>query len=258
MGKQLVRIIRRGVMRGSAVGAVMLLVVVGVPATTFAASQQLYLSPNSYTQTLGSEFDVPIRLNTTTPVDAVTVTVTFNPKLLQYVSVDATASAFPISLWSQSGNGNVSIDRGILGGTVNTDSLVATVRFKALTPIAYTHIALKGNTTYGGKFTNPATANARVVIEDTKAPEVYSLKPASGTKSSTSFSISAAARDNIKTVKTEIYIDDKLVHTNAAWNISYTWDIRPSNVTKGVHTVTAKAYDAAGNISTASVTLHKM
>lgn len=260
MGKQSVRItVRRKAWQGALIAATSLLVMLGMPAAAFAASsQQLYLSPNSYTPALGSEFNVPIRINTTTPVDGVTATVTFNANLVRYVSVDATGSAFPLALSTQTAAGSVTIDRGILGGTVNADSLVATVKFKALAPTAYTALGLKGNTTYQGDYTNPALVGAKVVIKDTGAPEVYALKPADGTKSSTSFSIGAASRDNTKVVKTEIYIDGNLVQTATAWNIYHTWDIRSDTIAKGAHTVTAKAYDAAGNVGTASVTLHKL
>lgn len=229
-----------------------------IPMTSYAATaQQLYLSPNTYTPALKSEFVVPIRINTTTPVDAVTATLAYNPKLIQYVSVDATGSAFPISIYTQTSSVSVTIDRGIFSGTVNTDSLVASIKFKALAPTDYTKITLTGNATYAGEYTNPALLSAKVVIKDLEAPTVYALKPAEGTRSTTSFSIGAASRDNVRIVKKEIYIDGALVHTGTAWNIYYTWDVRSDSVAKGAHTVTAKAYDPSGNVGTSSVTLYK-
>lgn len=264
MGKQLVKTTVSNTLRQLGIaGTIALLVMACLPSTSYAASQQLLLSPSSYTPALGSEFSVPIQLNTTTAVDGVTATLAYNPKLIQYISVDATSSVFPVALPTQVGTSSVTVNRGIFSGTVNTNGQVASVKFKALAPTNYTKITLTGNTTFEGEFTNPSLGSAQVVIKgsanaDTEKPIIKALKPVDGTKSATSFSLGAASWDNVRISKMEFYIDGALVKSGTASTLYHTWNVQSSSIAKGAHTVTVKAYDPSGNVGTASVTLHKM
>jgi hypothetical protein len=105
---------------------------------------------------------------------------------------------------------------------------------------------------------NTGTANITVTVSnaaDTVAPAVIISSPTSGSKIGTKVSIKATASDNIGVTKMEIYIDGALNSTSNSGSISYSWN--SAKVSKGTHTITVKAYDAAGNIGFASVNVSK-
>ena len=84
------------------------------------------------------------------------------------------------------------------------------------------------------------------VAGDTVAPAVSVAGPANGATVGGSVTLSAGASDNIGVTRIEISIDGAVVLSTNQGSVSYTWDTaREAN---GSHTVTAKAYDAAGNV----------
>jgi len=91
---------------------------------------------------------------------------------------------------------------------------------------------------------------------DTIAPTVAITSPAIGATVGTSAIISIAASDNVGVSRIELYIDGTLVTSKAGLtNLAYAWNTR--KVTTGAHTLTAKAFDAAGNSGTTSMTVYK-
>jgi len=77
--------------------------------------------------------------------------------------------------------------------------------------------------------------------------------PASGATLSGPVTVSATASDNVGVAKVEFYLDNTLQATDTSSPYSWSWNTTSS--TNGSHTVTAKAYDAAGNTASASVTV---
>jgi hypothetical protein len=69
-------------------------------------------------------------------------------------------------------------------------------------------------------------------------------------------SIAASGTDNIAVTKMEIYIDGALKASSTTGSISFGWSVNKT-VKAGSHTITVKAYDAAGNIGQSSVTVTK-
>ncbi len=89
-------------------------------------------------------------------------------------------------------------------------------------------------------------------VADTIPPTVSISSPISGTTlSAANVTITASASDNVKVTKVDILIDGVRVATDTATPYTYKWNIRKTPV--GAHTISAKAYDAAGNTSTASI-----
>lgn len=84
------------------------------------------------------------------------------------------------------------------------------------------------------------------VANDLLAPTVSLTSPSDYTTVAGSVSISAAASDNVGVAKVEIFLDDVLLAATNIAPYSYNWDTK--SVANGVHTVTAKAYDAMGNL----------
>jgi hypothetical protein len=81
---------------------------------------------------------------------------------------------------------------------------------------------------------------------DTTAPSVS----ASESGSSGTITLSASASDNVGVTKVEFYVDGALKGTDTTSAYSVTLD--STTLANGTHTLTAKAYDAAGNVATSS------
>lgn len=80
---------------------------------------------------------------------------------------------------------------------------------------------------------------------DTSPPVVAITSPADGAGVTGSITVSASASDNIGVSKVELYLDGVLFAADALAPYTFTWDTTKSS--DGVHTLTARAYDAAGN-----------
>jgi YD repeat-containing protein len=97
----------------------------------------------------------------------------------------------------------------------------------------------------GGNITTSATVS---VIKDATAPTVSITSPAANAVVSGTVTINATAADNIAVAKVEFYIDGVLLSTDLTSPYSASWNTVSATV--GIHSLTAKAYDAAGNITT--------
>jgi len=118
---------------------------------------------------------------------------------------------------------------------------------------AYTLVA-KAYDAAGNVGTSPS---ASVTLgNDTTAPVIISLNPVNGaTVSPTKQAISASATDNQKVAKISLIIDGKEVAIAYGSSISYSWNTR--KVAKGAHSITVRAWDAAGNITSRIATVYK-
>lgn len=85
---------------------------------------------------------------------------------------------------------------------------------------------------------------------DTTDPTVSISSPANNATISSSTTATAAASDDVAVTKVEFYVDGTLVATDTSTPYNYTID--PASLSVGAHTLTAKAYDAAGNNATSS------
>ena len=81
---------------------------------------------------------------------------------------------------------------------------------------------------------------------DTTPPTISLISPQNGSTVSSSISVSASASDNIGVTKVEFYLDSILQTTD--FSSPYTWSWNTLNSSNGTHTLSAKAYDAAGNV----------
>lgn len=94
----------------------------------------------------------------------------------------------------------------------------------------------------------PANAGENcMTAADTAKPTVGITEPNDGATVSGSAVIKASASDNTSISKVEFYVQDKLVATDNASPYEYAWNV--AGLANGTYTVTAKAYDAAGNSS---------
>ncbi len=85
---------------------------------------------------------------------------------------------------------------------------------------------------------------------DTTPPTCSITSPTAGSTVSGTVTITASASDNVGVTKVEIYVDGALRVTDTA--SPYTWSWNTTTFANSSHTITAKAYDAAGNIGQAA------
>lgn len=91
---------------------------------------------------------------------------------------------------------------------------------------------------------------------DTIAPTAAITSPANGAKIGDKTTISITASDNVGVSRIELYIDGKLTASNTgATSLSYSWNSRKAAI--GAHSIAAKAFDAAGNTATNTITVYK-
>ncbi|MGM0442540.1 MAG: Ig-like domain-containing protein, partial [Elusimicrobiota bacterium] len=82
-------------------------------------------------------------------------------------------------------------------------------------------------------------------ISDDTNPQVSITSPADEATVNGIETVEADASDNTGVDKVEFFVDSISKYTDTSSSFNYSWDTR--TVDKGTHTVTAKAYDAAGN-----------
>ncbi|HYO69384.1 MAG TPA: Ig-like domain-containing protein, partial [Archangium sp.] len=89
-----------------------------------------------------------------------------------------------------------------------------------------------------------------VGLADTTAPGVWPLAPAEGAQVQGLVTVDVAAADVVGVSRVELHDGDTLVGTDAAAPYSFTWDASAAG--SGAHALTARAYDAAGNVGTST------
>ncbi|HEX8227671.1 MAG TPA: Ig-like domain-containing protein [Candidatus Saccharimonadales bacterium] len=115
-----------------------------------------------------------------------------------------------------------------------------------------------GNATFGFSATaNAAEVNGIELLSttptgDTTPPSTSITAPANGSSVTvgTQVTVNANASDNVGVSKVEFYVDGAMKSTDTASPYSYVWST--TGVTAGAHTLTSRAYDAAGNATTST------
>jgi chitodextrinase len=88
---------------------------------------------------------------------------------------------------------------------------------------------------------------------DTTPPTVSITSPADGSTASGPVNVTASASDDVGVDRVEFSVDGSVQDTATTTPYGFSWD--PSGAAAGPHTVTATAFDAAGNSSASSVTV---
>lgn len=95
-----------------------------------------------------------------------------------------------------------------------------------------------------------ATVTVNNTVADTTAPTVSISAPANGATVSGTASVTASSGDNVGVTKVEFYVNGSLMATDTASPYSFSWNT--ASAANGSYTLTAKAYDAAGNVGQAT------
>lgn len=87
-------------------------------------------------------------------------------------------------------------------------------------------------------------------VPDTQAPTVSITAPANGATVSGTVNVTATASDNVGVTSVEFYLDGVLQTSDSSAPYSWSWDT--TSASNAVHSLTSKAFDAAGNAGTSS------
>jgi len=179
---------------------------------------------------------------------------------------DFSISASPASLnVQQGGSATSTISTAVVSGSAEALALSASGlpagATAALTPSGITAgqgatLSVNTGTAPAGSYTvtvsaagKSATHSARVALA-IAGPTTAITGPADGATVSGSVTITANAS---AAVKIELYVDGTLLATGATSPFSAVWD--STQVSDGAHTIGSKAYDAAGDIASAQVSV---
>jgi hypothetical protein len=97
---------------------------------------------------------------------------------------------------------------------------------------------------------NVTVSAGRVVSVDNAAPGVAITSPANGATLFLSATLQASASDNVGVTQVVFYDGGTVIGTDTTAPYSVSWNL--VGVSKGTHTLTAKAHDAAGNVTTSA------
>src|SRR3989344_1032452 len=144
---------------------------------------------------------------------------------------------------------------GVVGYRIVRDS----VTIASSTTNSFVDNTVSASTTYNYQViaydaagNNSAHSNTAIVttpaVPDTQTPSVNITSPNNGQTVSDTTTIAATASDNVGVTRVEFYVDGSLKGTDTSLPYSYSWGT--TIVVNGPYTLTAKAYDAAGNEGT--------
>lgn len=197
---------------------------VGLVATllqkdVFSTNGNMYLSPISV-PAKNAELRVVVRIMPGTKVDTVTATVSYDKNKLTYKKVEYTNSPFTTQIPAIAHDGSVTVQSAKFGGgTVDGDSLIATILFTATADSASLPTLVYGNAAYAGKATNP-TINGKV------ANEAANPLAVSATSAQTGLSTDTAENENspaallvspISSLLKQIGVSDETAEDAAPW-----------------------------------------
>ena len=228
----------------------------------------IYISPESSFLPINTNVTFEIRENSgTSTVNAVQANVTYPTTLFDFVSIDSSTSAFGVEAQSTGANGQITIARGVSGGSpaLSGDKLVARVTLRSKTTggagnvTFLTGTALVSSTTNQNLLASLAVTGPAVFTVDTANPTVSVTAPTNNAviSNGTSVTVSANASDNASGIASvAIFIDGTQRTSLTAAPYNYTWNT--GGVALGAHTIHARATDGVGNAvnsSTVNVTL---
>lgn len=205
----------------------------GVPGGTYASVVQVWNGANHYTS---AAVLLQVTADTTPPVARAGPARTVNQGTL--VNFDGSASTdntgitnYTWAFWD--------------GGAKSLYGAVVTYRFLNAGVFAVT-------LTVRDAAGNAGTGATTVTVRDTTPPIVAFSTPSAGANVSGTVTLSATATDNLGVTRVEFFADGAPVGN--ATSAPYSIALNTANLANGAHTLTAVAFDAAGN--TATATLH--
>jgi thermitase len=91
------------------------------------------------------------------------------------------------------------------------------------------------------------------VIPDTTAPSVSISSPANGSTVAGTVNVNLSSSDNVAVTRTELFINGSLFGSSTTASASFSWDT--TAFADGTYSLEARAYDAANNIGTRTISV---
>nr|WP_250546408.1 Ig-like domain-containing protein [Geobacter sulfurreducens] len=139
---------------------------------------------------------------------------------------------------------------GVLKATDTTNAYSYSWDTKTVANGSYTLTAKAYDTAGNVGQSSTVTVAVNNPVADTTVPVVSLSAPANNATVSGTVAVNATASDNVGVSKVEFYVNGALKSTDTTNAYSYSWDTK--TVANGSYTLTAKAYDAAGNVGQSS------
>ncbi|GFO66543.1 hypothetical protein GMLC_01220 [Geomonas limicola] len=167
-------------------------------------------------------------------------------------TLPANVNSTTVAITSLSASDNVAVAGYLISESATAPSSSA-VGWNASAPTSFTFSGTGLRTAYAwakDATGNVSAAKSASVLIDTTLPAIKSM---SLSRSSSVVNIKASATDNVGVTKFQLYVDGVLKTEVASGSLSYSWTVSST----GTHTATVKAYDAAGNTRTQSVSFYR-
>ncbi|KAB0668202.1 DNRLRE domain-containing protein [Oryzomonas sagensis] len=175
-------------------------------------------------------------------------------------TMPATATSLTVAISSFTASDNVGVTGYLVTESATAPAASAT-GWSAGAPTSFTFSAAGSTTAYAwamdaaGNVSAAKSSSVAITLPDTTPPTVTISSPASGAKVGSKVTIKASASDNVAVTKMQLYIDSVLKATSSSSTISWTWN--NSSYSRGSHVIQVKAYDAANNSGSQSITVTK-
>ena len=199
--------------------------------------------------------------------------ITINTVAATYIPPQLDTSAPSVSVMSPL---SAAVVTGTVAVTVNaTDNVAVTkvdlyvngqaVSSAAIAPFTYnldsTTLANGAHTIYAKAYdaagnVGQSTNVTVYVLNDTTPPAATITTPSNGTTAGGVVTVNASASDDVGVTKVDFYVNNVLQASDAISPFSYNWNT--GNVSDGDYQLSAKAYDAAGNVGQSSNVLVKV
>jgi chitinase len=164
------------------------------------------------------------------------------------------SGSVPVSATASDNVGVTRVEFSVDGGVAATSTAApygftwdASTAAPGAHTIAATAFDASGNRTSSSVSVTVATP------ADTTAPSVSIASPTAGATVSGSVAVQASASDNLSVTKVILSLDGSVVSTLTA--SPWTFSVDTTALADGIHTLTATAFDAAGNSSSAEVSV---
>lgn len=222
--------------------------------TQAAGTGKISLTADRSTLGINDTVNVTVYEESVEAVNAVQADLTYNPAVMQFISIDTNSSGFNLAVQGTGGSGKVTIARGSVGDAsprpITGRQVVGVVKFKALTPGA-TSIGVANTSMLLSNSSNSnilsETSGVNLTVRDSTPPTVPAGLTASGaTLNSVSLRWNAST-DNTAVAGYEVYRNGNKV--GDVTTTSYT----DTGLTQGTaYSYTVAAYDRERNLSARS------
>ncbi|KAA0890514.1 Ig-like domain-containing protein [Oryzomonas rubra] len=175
-------------------------------------------------------------------------------------TMPATATSLTVAISSFTASDNVGVTGYLVTESATAPSASAT-GWSASAPTSFTFSAAGSTTAYAwamdaaGNVSAAKSSSVAITLPDTTPPTVTISSPVSGSKVGSKVTIKASASDNVAVTNMQLYIDNVLKVTSSSSTINWTWNT--SSYSRGSHVILVKAYDAANNSGSQSITVTK-